>query len=701
MIAADLDKAMKKYADLVDMQGDFQQQIRNMASDSKVFDGFAQGAGVLSDGLSTLASTYGALTGDTQNAVRAMNAARGIQTAFNTAVGLTNALQRQSSLMLAVNEVKTWALTRAKQAEAQATGQATIAQRLYNSVAAANPYTLLISSVLALGTAIVAFAAYQANATKKTKEHEEELKRAKEATDAYANTYKSNFSKSISTLKRLQAEWKSLRTETEKKEWINNNKTEFEGLDLSIKNVYDAEKTFAGHTDAIVESLKKRAKAAAATAQAEVLYGQAIEAQNKADEIRNGWKDKQVKAGDTDFSKPIGSNNAGIVQYGTYDTQSAQKHNAELKAQAEKEAKIYEETYVKTLNDQADKLIGDNVYADTHHKVTSEKKEKKDTDKVDYDKLTLQNKLLYLKQQEAELSDIINGKTEKSVKEQARATQQLNEVIQKQAQVRREMAEQSTNKYDINKQQPFQIKPLDSKSFINVQEVQDAIARINKRLETEQNIYTRALLESQKRQFQETIDKWNLETGVKIIPKVEGLDIKNADPVKIEEEKDKFGKFMSSIEIGGVGDFYENLSNGLDVLRDTQVSAERIGTLFGSLGGAVGDFGDALADLGVDTEGLEAMSQAMAIASLVASAAQAIASAKHWWEWVAAAAAVGTGLITVIGQFKKATGGSSKAKGYANGGMPSLSGMVQSGSLSGDRNLIRVNGNEAILNTRQ
>lgn len=85
-----------------------------------------------------------------------------------------------------------------------------------------------------------------------------------------------SYGKNITELKKLSNEWKNLTNDKERKQWILDNKTAFDQLDVSVRNVSDAENIFADHTDVMVSALKARAKAAAAMKLAADKYEEAL-----------------------------------------------------------------------------------------------------------------------------------------------------------------------------------------------------------------------------------------------------------------------------------------------------------------------------------------------------------------------------------------------------------------------------------------
>lgn len=90
-----------------------------------------------------------------------------------------------------------------------------------------------------------------------------------------------NYGKQITSLKALQEEWESLKTEAEKTQWLIDNKSKFDQLDISVRNVAEAENALVANTKAVTEALQYRAKAAAAMKIASDKYEQALLKKNE------------------------------------------------------------------------------------------------------------------------------------------------------------------------------------------------------------------------------------------------------------------------------------------------------------------------------------------------------------------------------------------------------------------------------------
>lgn len=117
---------------------------------------------------------------------------------------------------------------------------------------------------------------------------------AQQAQDAFANKQSEVYSSLMTKYAQLQTAWKALSTAHAKAQWIKDNKKAFEELGLKITNAKEAEDTFVGNTDAVVESFKARAKAAARLAQLTEEYRIQMDL---ADEIARG--DEQYRQENT------------------------------------------------------------------------------------------------------------------------------------------------------------------------------------------------------------------------------------------------------------------------------------------------------------------------------------------------------------------------------------------------------------------
>lgn len=136
---------------------------------------------------------------------------------------------------------------------------------------------------------------------KKARENLEELEKLQSTT--FANTLR----KTIVDYKKLQSEYGNLRSEHEKTEWLDENRSKIDKFGVAINDVIDAERFFREKTQDIIKSFILRAQAAAYAAKAAKMYEQAM-SYNAGDEVD---KDTYKKYG-------LGTGNFVNTDYGFF-----------------------------------------------------------------------------------------------------------------------------------------------------------------------------------------------------------------------------------------------------------------------------------------------------------------------------------------------------------------------------------------------
>lgn len=114
--------------------------------------------------------------------------------------------------------------------------------------------------------------------------------------------------------KKLADEWRALTSEKEKLQWIEDNRSKFNHLELAIKTVNDADKAFITNTAQVLTAMKLRARATAAEALAADKYAEELTKREEARQARLKVKELQ-KAGGT-LPSAVGSSVTGYVQMG-------------------------------------------------------------------------------------------------------------------------------------------------------------------------------------------------------------------------------------------------------------------------------------------------------------------------------------------------------------------------------------------------
>lgn len=116
----------------------------------------------------------------------------------------------------------------------------------------------------------------------------------KEAQEKVNETFKSDmggFGEQVAIVNKLSSEWKNLGGDLNaQKKFIKENKEEFDKLGVSVTSVKDAENLLMDNTQAFIDSLAKRAKAAAAMKLAADTYEEALKKQMEVDKMADKVK---------------------------------------------------------------------------------------------------------------------------------------------------------------------------------------------------------------------------------------------------------------------------------------------------------------------------------------------------------------------------------------------------------------------------
>ena len=316
-LAQRIDELTAKASMFKDAMLDVQQSITESASDTANWDAFQQLVDVSTSALQSFTGVAGLSEDSVEELTRTIAAMQTIGAASNTVIKIGNALQKQSALMLGVRRTQELAAataiklkTAAEVKGKAATVAATAAQKALNTVAKANPYVLLASAVIALGTALVAFAKKSNEATKAEKARKEAAEEAAES----INDARSKEAKSVGEVtakyRILQIEYSKL-DQNDKTSWIKDNATAFDNLGLKINNVNDADQVFVTQSAKVIAALKARAKAEALE---EKYKEEVIKAEEKKAEVVRKTAKEGAKFFTADGKVPEPLKEAGLTE---------------------------------------------------------------------------------------------------------------------------------------------------------------------------------------------------------------------------------------------------------------------------------------------------------------------------------------------------------------------------------------------------
>ena len=262
----------EKAGALSDAMGDASAAIKQYSNDTfklqagiEAFQGIAAAATVAT-------GVMGLLGTENEKVEQAILKVQSAMAIMNGVQQIANTLNKDSALMLRLKSIWTAANTTATGANTVATGAntaATIAntaaQKAWNVTKAIGKALfgdwtgLVLVGAAALGT----YALATSNASDEEEEHNEKLKQTQATMDSYTSTMTSTFAQLMSSYSKLRAEWSNLSSEQQKNQWIKDNQSKLEELNISVNNVADAENVFKNNTPSVVKAFEARAKAAA------------------------------------------------------------------------------------------------------------------------------------------------------------------------------------------------------------------------------------------------------------------------------------------------------------------------------------------------------------------------------------------------------------------------------------------------------
>ena len=705
-LASSMDQIKEKAAMLKDAMSDVNLEISGMASDTSTFDALSQGFTSIVSVIQVGMGAMQAFGVKNEEAMEAMARLQGIMAVTSGAIKIQNALQKESAVMVGVATLQKKAAAAAEAIDTAAKGKniavttaATVAQKALNAVASANPYMLLATAIASVTAAVVGFSMAAKNAEKASGG----LSNAQKAQAQAQQEAQKSIAQVTGLYNRLKIEWQNLTTEQEKNNWIEENKSSFESLGLSIRNVVDADRAFVTMSDQVVAALRSRAKANALQELYENKTREAVEAslkvaktiqpsaKNAGDTIRYNPQDWQsmglsMEGGDVTSETSFQPGYGSITEHKLTE-QGAAKVNAYYAKKAEEDAARISKQYI----EEVDKIYGGMMVSaiqeasanesalgalGTGKTVTPEQGNTKNPKDL--------NPLQEAQRKISELSTEALTADE----ERKEAIRQEIEGLQKQVEEYKKIQDYVQGIKKDEKTEPQELNPVMRGPEMSAFEKMQQSIRI-KLADDASAVDTASLNNLLTVAVQNGIDSLNPNFEELMYKMGNGLDIPDSAweelTAQINEQLAKLGLDPITLDVktGSI----ESAEKDMDKLKTNVEGA--IG-VFGQLGGAM----QQLEDPGAKVAGIIME----AIASVAGSFAKSLMGAVGPWDWIAAAIGGVSTMISTIAAIKSATSGS-----YASGGI------IPGNSFSGDNmrgilpngDLIGLDAGEVILNRAQ
>lgn len=344
-----------RYADAI---GDAQTATAVFSNDNMKLQAMAQGFQAITGAASVLTGTLGMLGVENKKVEEAMLKVQSAIALVNGVTAIANALNKDSTLMLRLKQIRMLANTAAtaKNTVAETAGTAAVAANTVatgtNTAATvvATKVKNKLNTAVAIGKALMgdwtglvlvgaaALATYaiatssSTDATAKANQSLDESSKALQAAQKRYNDFSSataaNCGNLVGKFQSLKREWDNLKTTAEKTEWLKNNQSAFANLGMSINDLVTSENVFANNTSKIVKALEARAKAMAAQNMMTDAYADYYKQKQKnASSVEGGGYYKKAKEGDKveqdeliALLKSVGSVNktGGAINDGSY-----------------------------------------------------------------------------------------------------------------------------------------------------------------------------------------------------------------------------------------------------------------------------------------------------------------------------------------------------------------------------------------------
>ena len=718
-IANQLELAKQKAADLIDLKGDLDEELRNRASDTSTFDALADGLSGVASTMSAVTGVMGIFTDDTEMMTEAVTMFTTAESIASAAIKAKNLLQSHSSLMLGIGKIQQKALTAAENLDTVAktnnavattaaataanletaaksknivvTTAATAAQKAFNVVAKANPYVLLATAVIGVVSAFALFSDGAEEATEAQKKLNEAEENGKNVSEAYSSTLASEYAKLMTGYSKLKAQWSSLANDGQRKKFIKEHKSELKSLGLEINNVADAEAAFNGDTSKIVEAFRKRAQAAALAAKMTALYSQEMQIVDRMNELtltgpRAGDKAYGVKGytrdENTKYSGRQTYNNGTLymgndgsllyTQKGAEEARKSSEAWKELEAQQRKNQESQRATEALYF----DLVKSSNLYSDSISNTTNNTSDNTDKTKKqintykeaveEYDRLiNEQNKL-----KELITSGRVGEEGIKGLEEEIKGYDTKIQDIADKWHIKAKVELEPPQDNDISKINEILSNALHPKFKYDFSSIPEEFKK-----SSEETLSSIERIERAREQL-DSIMNDKKSSDVQIAAAQKGIEDLSAAYDKLIEK----------------ANIYQEVN---DRNKELQEDNEKLAKTYSDIGSAVGSVGDmfnSLSKLADDDPALQVMGiVAQAVANVFAGYAEAqklAAKTGGPWAWVAFAAAGMAQALALVAQIKNATK-------FATGGI------VGGSSYSGDNVYARLNSGEMVLNTRQ
>lgn len=220
-----------------------------------------------------------------------------VQTKMQSVMAVMMGMQQVSNTLHATSAFRIVTCRKVTELWTAAQNRLTVSLKLSSAAAKGLMASMTLGASLIITGVITAVSKLISKHRERKKQIEEEKKAEEDMQKSVRSSVSSSIASQLLSYRKLQQEWKRLDGELPKqRKFIKDNASEFKKLGVSVRSVKDAENVLVNGESAFVDSLKRRAMAAAAMELASKKYQTAIEKMLEAEDTREVTDDDRKNA---------------------------------------------------------------------------------------------------------------------------------------------------------------------------------------------------------------------------------------------------------------------------------------------------------------------------------------------------------------------------------------------------------------------
>lgn len=260
---------------------------RELQVEQKALSTGATQIGGVINGVQGLMGLYSAGSGVLGLYVRDNEKLMQVQTKMQSVMAIMMGVQQVANTLHSTSAFRMVTCRKVAELWSAAQNRLTVSIGMTTAAAKASMAAMTMGASIIITAVITAISKLIAKKQEQRRQEEETRKAEEAAQESVRASVANSVAAQLVSYRKLQAGWKALNGDAQKqRKFIKDNATEFKNLGVQVNSVKDAENVLVSNEDAFVQSLKRRAMAAAAMELASKKYQSAIEKMLQAEEAK-------------------------------------------------------------------------------------------------------------------------------------------------------------------------------------------------------------------------------------------------------------------------------------------------------------------------------------------------------------------------------------------------------------------------------